>query len=728
MLTSIVTVALFMTGLLGLMLYPKAQGRLNGIKMVVMGTMAILCYLAFLAGIYKLVGIPVRLPSTCMSLAIMNVVLWGAILRTKKLQRLFFRWADIVCLLLLAAFVLVISVHIFTPELKLQYQNIDAANHFYYANSIVQYGVCPIKTYFSAYIDAVFIQILSPRLSPVLYFKAFILADILMHVLEVWMFYCLVLTISDRKSVRILAPIFSVGYFWGYPVYSFMEGNFVYWSNGVMIFMLILYALLLIERYEKLRRYSVPLLLLGAYANLICNKLYVPTNTFAIVVILAVIVLEKRWEKINKKRLGISLAVGTAALLLVGGVGLYLGQDKLAGLVEDLIKDGGIYRCLYADLIFFLPVLIYVLWYAVKHRSYEKAIPVATICMLLVAFGMYAAMRMGLMSVYYFYKSYYNLWLLGWLLAAAAFGIMEKERQLAWGLSYAGMIGLLCGISLSDYDMLMEEANEDYNGEYATTQMFSLYRYNRDNLQKNYRSYRISDMTLDIYNYAMVQMADVDVRAIPQSARVLAWHDSLDLAHADGYEFGSYELPELLEELDENGVQAVIIHLDDEKYEAYSGYFDRCIQVCRNEDAAIVMPSDGTWLSVPQSVTDASQDKIELYDYVASHYSGEEIPLMADQSAYFDYILYYMETGNEVKEVYPWNVVTSWDTRRLSQEETAWVTAQKTINALEKNDISYIVVLNDDEYYETVREYMEDWEVVYENDAGKVLAVETEDE
>lgn len=728
MLTSIVTIVLFMTGMLGLLLYPKAQGRLNGIKMLVMGTMAIFCYLAFLAGIYKLIGIPIKLWATCVSLAVMNVFLWGGILRKRKVQRLFFRWADVVCLLFLAAFVLGIALHLFTPELKLQYQNIDAANHFLYANVIVKYGDWSFLTYFSAYIDAVFIQILSPMLSPILYFKAFILADIFMHVLEIWMFYCLVLTISDRKSVRIMAPFLSIGYFWGYPAYSFMEGNFVYWSNGVMIFILILYALLLIERYEGLRRYSVPLLLLGAYANLFCNKLYVPTNTFAILVIVAVIVLEKRWEKINKKRLCIGVAAGFAALVIAGGACLYLGQDKLAGLVADLIKDGGIYRCLYADLIFFLPVLIYVLWYAVKNRSYEKTIPAASISMILVALGMYIVMRMELMSIYYFYKSYYNLWLMGWLLAAAALGIMAKKKQLAWYFSYAGMIGLLCGISMADYDTLVKEAHEDYNGEYATAQMFSLYRYNRENLLKNYKTYRISDMTLDIYNYAMEQMSDVDVRAIPQSAPMSAWHDSLDLAHAKGYDFSDYELTELLHELDENGVQAVIVQLDDEKYEAYQGYFDWCIQVCRNEDAAIVMPPDGTWLAVPQSVADISQDKIELYDYVAEHYSGEDIPLMADRSAYFDYILYYMETGNEVKEVYPWNVVTSWDIRGLSQEETAWVTAQKTTNALKENDISYIVVLNGDKYYELVDEYMESWEVVYENDAGKVLAVETEDE
>ena len=38
------------------------------------------------------------------------------------------------------------------------------------------------------------------------------------------------------------------------------------------------------------------------------------------------------------------------------------------------------------------------------------------------------------------------------------------------------------------------------------------------------------------------------------------------------------------------------------------------------------------------------------------------------------------------------------------------------------------MVLNGDAYYEKVKGYMETWEVVYENEAGKVLAVDTEDE
>lgn len=728
MLISIITVFLFAAGVLGLLLYPKAEGKLNGVKILIMGTMAIFCYLAFCAAIYNKLGIPVALLSDCVSLVVMDVLLWGGIAWKKKVQRLFWRWTDCVCIVLLAAFVIALAMHVFTPELKLQYANVDAAPHYSYANFIVHNGKLPALIYFSAYVDAFFIQLFAPMLSTILYFKAFIIADIFMHLMEIWMFYCLVLTISEKKAVRIMAPILSVGYFWGYPTYSFMEGHFVYWSNGVVILIFILYALLLFEKYDGLRRYSIPLLLLGLYANTCCNKLFVPTNTVAVLAVLVAVITQKHWKQINRKRFLLWAAGIIGVVVAVVGVYLLIWGENLVALLGDMIKPGGIYSSLYADQIFFLPAFFYVIYHTVQHREEKKTIPVVSVCMLCIALGMYTVMNLHYMSGYYYHKIDYNLWLCGWLLVASALGIMAERRQLAWYFSYAGMIALICVISLTDYDVQVAEVHADYNGEYATTQMFSIYRYNRENLLQDYEEFLISDQVLDVFNYALEQMAGTDVRIVTEDWKLQNWHDGMDLSHTQGFNFLEYELTELLEELDENGVQAIIVQREDEKYQMYRGYFDQCIQIYGNEDAAILAPSGEKWLEVPEEVAQYEETRLELYEYVAAHYAGEEIPLMADQSAFFDYMLYYQKTGNTSTEVYPWNQLTAEDVEYLSEEEVSWITAQKTIGNLRKQNISYIVVLNGDAYYEKVKGYMETWEVVYENEAGKVLAVDTEDE
>lgn len=726
---SIITVILFLTGVLGVLLFPKSDGKLNGIKLIIMGTMAVFCFLAFCAAVYNKLGIPVHLPSACVSLTIMNAFLWGGIIKKKKVQRLFWRWSDAVCILLLGMFVMWLALHVFTPELKLQYSNVDAAAHYRYANEIVFTGKIFSLTYFSAYVDAFIIEILAPAFSTVLlYYKAFIVADIFMHLMEIWMFYCLVLTISEKKVVRIMAPVLAVGYFWGYPAYSFMEGHFVYWSNGVVILIFILYALLLIEKEEKFRKCGILLLLLGLYANTCCNKLFVPVNTAAVFGVLVVWLLQKYWKRINRKRFVIWKICGILAVAAAVGVYIFIWGDSLTTLFEDIIRPGGIYSSLYADQIYFLPPLFYVLWYTVTKRSGRKTIPVVSVCMLFVALAMYAVMCMHYMSGYYYHKIDYNLWLCGWLLAAEALGILAERRQLAWYFSYAGMIILLCIICLTDYDTQIEAVHADYNGEYATTQLLPVYRYNRSNLLQDYEEFLISAQVMDVFNYALQQMSDVNVCIVTDDWNLQMWHDGLDLSHAQGFYFEEYELTELLGELDAGGVQAIIVRREDEKYQAYQGYFEQCTEVYGNEEAAILTPSGERWLEIPEEVMQYEQSRLELYQYVGMHYGGKEIPLMAAQDAYYDYMLYYLQTGNLSTNVYPWKQVEEETLLILSDEDAAWETAQKTMEALSENDISYIVVLNGDSYYEKVKSYLDVWKCVYENEAGKVLMLDGEDE
>ncbi len=710
MLISGITVLLFAVSVLGLLLYPKTEGKMNGIKIIVMGTMAILCYLSFCAAVCKMVGIFVGLPSTCVSLGILDVFLIAGMIRKKKVQKLFWRISDIISLVLLSAFVLWITLHIFTPGLALQYHNVDAAEHFSAAVDLMKRGTWGSLIYFSAYIDAMFIALFEPILTQALYFKAFIIADIFMHLLEMWVFYYLLLTISDKKIMRIAAPIFSVGYFFGYPAYSYMEGNFVYWSNGVVIFMLMIYALILIERDRKLWRYSIPLLLLGSYGNLCCNKLYVPINTLALMAVVFIIVLERQKKQIYKKRM-IQVAVGGCAAVGAAGIAcLILWEERLREVLDSLIVPGGIYSAMYADVIFFLPALFYVCYYVFAKKKGSKVVSTVSVCMLVVAVGMYILWYNHWMSNYYYNKIYYNLWLCGWLLIATALVIMAERGKMAGFFSYAGMAVLVCWITLSDYDVKVAEVHADYNGEYATTQLFSIYNYNRNLMLSDYEEERISDLTLDVFHYAIDTMTGMDVEIVTSDISTQRWYQGSAWSHEKGEEYNELELAELLEFLDETGVQAIIVERNDEKYLTNQGYFDHCIQVYGNEDAAILMPFGERWLEVPEDVQAVSGKKMELYTYVLEEYAGEIVPLVAGQEAYYDYMMYYILSGNEMTDFYPW-----------FQEE--YENVLKNIDNLKEQDVEHIIVLKEDTFYQELQPYLTEQSVVYENDAGMVIAV-----
>ena len=89
MIVSAMFVCLFLLCLLGVLLFPKTEGKINGTKALIMGTMLIFCYLSLTAFLFDKTGIGVHLKTTVLALAVACVFLWGVILKKKKIQA---RW------------------------------------------------------------------------------------------------------------------------------------------------------------------------------------------------------------------------------------------------------------------------------------------------------------------------------------------------------------------------------------------------------------------------------------------------------------------------------------------------------------------------------------------------------------------------------------------------------------------------------------------------------------
>lgn len=700
MITSVIFIILCIACLLGILLYPKTDKKLNGVKIVIMGIMTIFCYQALLAGIYNKIGIRVGLLSTSVSMLIADLVLWIGMMRKKQVQKLFWRWGDIFSAIFLTAVIIGISFHLFSPNLRLSYANTDPANHFNYAMTVLKNGNLAY-IYFSAYIDAIFIEVLSPLLTLAQYYKAFIFADIFMHILEILMFYVLVITISDRKVTRILAPLFAVMYFWGYPAYSYMTGGFVYWSTGVMILIYIVYALLLFERYPESRRLTVILLLLGCYANGVCNRLFIPVNYFAVFVALFIMLYSEKREKINKKKFwiitfGLTVCAGLAGVFLwnhAGGV--------IESVLEDIIKNGGIYRSMYSDLIYFIPAGILVFYFTLMRREYSKTLMVMYMCMIACTIGMYILWYNYLMSTYYYYKIYYNLWLFGWLSVVMALHILSEKKQLVSFFAYGGFIIYIGVMTLSHYDYRMWSHNVEYNGSYAPKELFSLYRFNMDSLLTDYEKYKISDPIMDVYSYTVESYGEEFIPILTTQSNLYFWYNGMKVQYPP--EFGD-ELDQIVRNLDAYGVNKVLVIKSDEFYENYKDYFDLCQVLYESGEAAVYTFSGNSWSDILGIIPEYSEDKIELFSYVTEELSNESVPLMADKNAYFDFIMYYNLTGQELEEYYSWNY-----------------NPKENLENLNEHDVRYIVLLKNDEYYVTNAVYFDTQEIVYENAAGKIV-------
>lgn len=692
--------------LLGAVIFcPKTEEKLNACKMAVMGTMAILCYQALMAFIYDKIGIAVNISSTSLSMLLANAALWGYTIRKRRLQKLFFRFSDIITIVILTVFVLLLSLHMFTARLRLSYINTDPANHFLFAMQIVK--TASLKStgavYFSAFVDAMVIEVLAPFLTVSKYYKAFIVADIAMHVLEILMFFVLMLTISDRKVIRWLAPVFAMGYFFGYPAYSYMTGGFVYWSTGVMIFILIIYALLLLERYPQKVYVTGPLLFLAAYANSCCNRLFIPVNFFALVVAFAVIMLRLKRDTINKKMILTGVAGVCAAGLVTAVVFWKYWGGSLEAMLAYVQVSGAMYKSLYVDLIFFVPALIYVFIHVFRKKDYSRTISVITLCMLLCTAVMYILVYNFMMSYYYYYKIYYNLWLSGWLLAIMATDILAEKKQMDVFAAYGGFIALIATLTLTNYDVKMWEHSIP-NDAGVPINLFSIYRYNMDRVLMDYEPYTIPVELMEVYRYALEETEDEVMPILTTDERCMYWFGGMKAMDARRYRADQRELMDMVYELDNDGIDTILAVKKDSYYEAYQSYFQLCEVVYENEWAAILRKPADRWAGIAGGAGNYSEEKTELFTYVRENCNGERVPLMAQKSACIDYMSYAENTGQRSTDCYCWNY-----------------NLKENLDNLNELGIRYMLVLKDDSYYTDMQQYLEKQEIVFENEAGMIV-------
>ena len=137
---------------------------------------------------------------------------------------------------------------------------------------------------------------------------------------------------------------------------------------------------------------------------------------------------------------------------------------------------------------------------------------------------------------------------------------------------------------ISDYDRVMTAYNGTYNGEYATAQMFPLFRFNSDSMADDYEKYRISDQLIDVLDYAVKHCEGTSVWLISADYGTRLWGNGIS-------NFYTPEVPDdaeaILAYMRENGVSMFVAVKEEEPYERWAAVFETCQTVYENEGAVL---------------------------------------------------------------------------------------------------------------------------------------------
>lgn len=429
MIKDILFVLSFLVFMLGLMLIKTTDRRLSFCKQLIIAIWTEISIGAVLAFIMNIVQIPIMLSTMTAVYGICAVLLWIWLFmkREKRIQALEFVWSDLGSVVFCAIVWGFVFVKVFGLDLLISYNGSDSGRHFEFASGILNSHKLN-GMYFAALYNSLFMEFLQPFLIRETMYKAFILSDASLNLLNLLMFYVLASEFIKTRFSRAAVLVVSIFYFFGWPIWSWVAGGFVYFGAGVTAY---IYGCYMLNRFSKsntkeIKKYYIMLILLSLFCITECYLLFAPIFMFTIVVY-ALYIAYRNKVTIKKVALGISAVVFIGFIVFAM---IYWGYFKgsFETVFHSLRIDGGIHRELYKDFMFTLPINTYLCIEKYKQKQMD-VLSLAIICQFLVVAFAFIANVCGVISDYYYFKLYYLGWALQFVGLVQAIDYFWHEKK-----------------------------------------------------------------------------------------------------------------------------------------------------------------------------------------------------------------------------------------------------------------------------------------------------------
>lgn len=463
---SIVYGIVFLATIVGIVLFPRKDDKLHIVQVIPAVVTGLLCYQVYMEMVLQKLGCKVDLRSAIIPLLFLNLLIWIYIIKMHQIQEYVVSKAEIITICGLILFVILEAHHMFGFELRLVYLNDDPNAVF--RNSMSMFRKENVSGFFFCeYIAMLLYNFFNPFIPAMYYYKVFIVFDISLQILQIWMFYAVAAKISRNRLHQGTLFVLTFFYYLGYPTFSFMRGNFMYWSTGILLLLLMCYYLQDIIGFKE-RNIIIYLELMNALlGNIFSNKLYVITNT---IIVIGCLLLS-----LGKKKRFIAV-VGT---VLCGSIAILLiGHQYYDQVVNTISYNGFSYGAPYSDFLPFVPIVLYgLILYIRKKRRKEW-----TLYALLIASFLWGGMLIlyldNISSTYYYYKIYYTLWVILWILTVTLYGNLQLAKRKIMLLYLVVLLTVGIGQYRRDCDAEMISKND----------LMNIYRYNMQWFTEDYES------------------------------------------------------------------------------------------------------------------------------------------------------------------------------------------------------------------------------------------------
>lgn len=557
--------------------YPKSE-KSNIITDTMICYVMALCYGAFGALILQICKVKIHIVSISIVYLVGAITITLIILKKKKIQKHFIQYHDVIACIIIFIVIAGIGVHIFSRRLEINFGNtVDPSVHYTWAMEIVRNGTVS-GMFFAQFHNAMFIEMMMPFFTEITTYKAFILADCFHTLMQCYVFYGIICYVLKKSKYKFLPLIVTALYWFGYPLYSYTMGGYIYWTMGGMLVQFVVFILQVYRENVSMRKLCIIPLVLGAFGCTLCYVQFAPAVFIAIAAVIVFCIYKEKGIVIDKKFISIGLIIGVFFLIcaLLGyyfvfasrGIGIFyafsLGTQESRSL----------------EFIIAVPIIYYLIYRAVIEKKMNAySIAICSFGVVQVGFTLLAMINM--VSSYYLFKPYYVFWSLIWLV------LLERREYISgkvrrYVINYTLVTVLLLMFAYTP------------KGEWNTNDAFSLdnsmYRYNAVILkEKDFRDSFMDEVMIELIEcaYNINQEQDVQVTIIGSNeikGRV-AWYQGI--VNQPAYWISPLKKEFLDEYLAQNNPQYIMVFKDDTGYEDNKQFFDSLEWIFENEKGFI---------------------------------------------------------------------------------------------------------------------------------------------
>lgn len=506
MLLSICYIIVFLVSLVLVTLIKKSDKPVNAIAMLFSSFVMLLSYDALCALAMTAVHIPVDL----LSIMICNILLSiGAIYIIKRLtgiEKLTLSYVDLVFSLLLFITIFAVGYHIFSG-FTIGYNSGDSTNHFYFAMRTLRSKKVSAM-FFDPLYNALFTAICAPFIRPSRIFIPITISDTFMLFCVAEMIYLVVSQRIKSNTHKFFAFIITTLCIFGYPMYSYSVGGFLYLTCALMISCYIIYWMRQYVSDDFSKPVCLIFLITGCISLVFTYAVIAPLVIGAVIIALSIYELTKINPELRTRFLIITCSIAAVAAFMMSIiVALYLRAENqpvnigsaISYFTQAFRSDGYMYSRVYSDLLLLFPAIIAVILKSIKEKDVFGIFVFAYTVFIIICFILCIK---GYMSGYYYYKTYYVLWIIGWMCIGK--WIFNSSESIAVRIAYFSTVVFICLTSFFGAENRIYSNFENIAAHHeGFVEEAKIYLRVHDSIFKEYNSWWLTDDYMELVEYSM---------------------------------------------------------------------------------------------------------------------------------------------------------------------------------------------------------------------------------